>query len=90
MEHFGMSTVEAMSAECVPVVINKGGQKEIVSQGESGYLWHTVDELIEYSMRLMTDRDLLARMQAQARARFRQFDRQHFSDRLISLFQSLS
>lgn len=26
MEHFGISTVEAMSGGCVPVVINKGGQ----------------------------------------------------------------
>jgi glycosyltransferase involved in cell wall biosynthesis len=90
MEHFGMSTVEAMSAECVPVVINKGGQKEIVSHGESGYLWHTVDELIEYSIRLMTSRDLLAQMQVRARARYQEFDRQHFSGRILSLFQPLS
>jgi glycosyltransferase involved in cell wall biosynthesis len=90
MEHFGMSTVEAMSAECVPIVIDKGGQKEIVSHGECGYRWHTVDELIEHSMRLMTSQDLLKRMQARARTQFKQFDRQHFSDRLVSLFQRLS
>ena len=30
-EHFGITTVEAMSAGCIPVVINKAGQKEIVS-----------------------------------------------------------
>src|SRR3989338_7331029 len=30
MEHFGISTVEAMAAGCVPVVIGKGGQTEIV------------------------------------------------------------
>ena len=32
-EHFGMATVEAMSAGCIPVVINKGGQPEIVEHG---------------------------------------------------------
>jgi glycosyltransferase involved in cell wall biosynthesis len=90
MEHFGMSTVEAMSAECVPVVIDKGGQKEIVSHRESGYRWHTVDELIEHSMQLMTNQDLLTRMQAGARTQFKQFDRQHFFDRLVSLFQRFS
>ena len=31
VEHFGITTVEAMSAGCVPVVIAKGGQKEILS-----------------------------------------------------------
>ena len=30
MEHFGISTVEAQAAGAVPVVIEKGGQKEIV------------------------------------------------------------
>lgn len=38
MEHFGISTVEAMSAGCIPVVINKGGQTEIVTDG-CGYTW---------------------------------------------------
>ena len=32
-EHFGMSTVEAMSAGCVPVVFAGGGQLEIVQSG---------------------------------------------------------
>ncbi len=32
-EHFGISTVEAMAAGCVPVVINRGGQREIVEHG---------------------------------------------------------
>ncbi len=30
MEHFGMTTVEAMISGCVPIVINKAGQREIV------------------------------------------------------------
>ena len=46
MEHFGISTVEAMSAGCIPVVYNGGGQTEIVKDGITGYLWKTVDELL--------------------------------------------
>ncbi|MFC1653750.1 glycosyltransferase family 4 protein [Patescibacteria group bacterium] len=45
-EHFGISTVEAMSAESIPIVYNAGGLKEIVSHNKTGYLWSTVDELV--------------------------------------------
>ena len=46
LEHFGMTTVEAMSAGCIPIVINKGGQPEIVTEG-TGFCWNTLDELIK-------------------------------------------
>jgi glycosyltransferase involved in cell wall biosynthesis len=85
MEHFGIVTVEAMSAGCVPVVINRGGQAEIVEHGVSGFLWNTFDELASYTNRLIQDADLRARMSAAARLRSRNFDRSRF----ISCFQSL-
>ena len=47
LEHFGMTTVEAMSAGCIPIVINKGGQKEIVDEGINGYKWNNEEELIQ-------------------------------------------
>ena len=33
-EHFGMTTAEAMAGGCVPVVIDRAGQREIVREGE--------------------------------------------------------
>jgi glycosyltransferase involved in cell wall biosynthesis len=89
-EHFGMSTVEAMSAGCIPVVVNRGGQKEIVTHGESGYLWNTPDELVDRTIALMGNPDLRTAMQVQARTRFHDFDQRHFSDRLIPLFNTLN
>jgi glycosyltransferase involved in cell wall biosynthesis len=86
-EHFGMSTLEAMSARCAPVVINAGGQKEIVSHGESGYLWSSVDELVEHSIKLISTDELLAVMQTKARERFGEFDREHFSKKLLSTLE---
>lgn len=47
MEHFGISTVEAMAAGCIPIVFGGGGQPEIVKDGKSGFLWNTPDELIK-------------------------------------------
>lgn len=89
MEHFGMSTVEAMSAGCIPVVINKGGQKEIVSQRESGYLWNTPEELVAFSRELLTSPALVARLREAALRRSQEFDREHFAKRCLSLFQQL-
>jgi glycosyltransferase involved in cell wall biosynthesis len=43
MEHFGITTVEAMSAGCIPVVFNGGGQAEIINRN----LWTTPDECLE-------------------------------------------
>jgi glycosyltransferase involved in cell wall biosynthesis len=53
-EHFGITTVEAMSAGVIPVVINKGGQREIVDHGVNGYKWDTLEELVRYTNTILT------------------------------------
>jgi len=78
VEHFGMSTVEAMAAGCVPVVINKGGQSEIVEHEVSGFVWETLDELQNYTTRLMSDDNLRLQMSAAARKRAQMFSREMF------------
>jgi glycosyltransferase involved in cell wall biosynthesis len=83
-EHFGITTVEAMAAGCVPVVIHAGGQKEIVNS-ESGYTWKTRDELIEKTYALTQDPALLKKMSLQARQRSHFFDRKQFSRRFAEL-----
>ena len=88
-EHFGMSTVEAMSASCIPVVIRKGGQKEIVSHGESGYLWESQEELIDITASLIASPERIRAVQPRARERSRTFDRSHFSAALRSFIRGL-
>jgi len=78
VEHFGISTVEAMAAGCVPVVINKGGQPEIVEHEVSGFVWETLDQLKDYTTRLISDDDLRLRMSAAARKRAQTFSREMF------------
>jgi glycosyltransferase involved in cell wall biosynthesis len=77
-EHFGISTVEAMAAGCVPVVIKKGGQKEIVEHGVSGFLWETLDELESYTQTLLADDKLRTQMSEAARERAQMFSRDSF------------
>lgn len=68
-EHFGISTVEAMGAGCVPVVINAGGQKEIVKDGENGFLWDTEEELINRTFELIRNSKLREKLSYSARKR---------------------
>jgi len=78
VEHFGISTVEAMAAGCVPVVINKGGQSEIVEHEVSGFVWETLDELKNYTARLISDDNLRLQISAAARKRAQTFSREMF------------
>lgn len=81
-EHFGITTVEAMAAGCVPVVIARGGQPELVAHGVDGFLWQTLDELCRYTLQLLDDPDRRERMAAAARAAAWEFDQAHFAARL--------
>jgi glycosyltransferase involved in cell wall biosynthesis len=84
-EHFGIATVEAMAAGCVPVVIDRGGQSEIVTHGENGFLWKTLDELADYTTRLADDAALWERLSEAARRRAHDFDRRLFIKRMSVL-----
>jgi len=84
-EHFGISTVEAMSAGCVPVVINRGAQPEIVEHGVSGFLWNTLGELQSYVRVVTTDEQLRRRLSDAARTRALAFGHRRFVDAMGGL-----
>jgi glycosyltransferase involved in cell wall biosynthesis/GT2 family glycosyltransferase/SAM-dependent methyltransferase len=52
-EHFGISVVEAMSAECIPVAFCAGGPREIITHGVDGFLYSSVGELVEITADLL-------------------------------------
>jgi len=88
-EHFGMTTVEAMAAGCVPVVVDRGGQPEIVEHGISGFVWTTLDELKKYTLRLVYDEPLRTRMAEAARQRSRLFSKENFVQNFLRLITVL-
>ncbi len=85
-EHFGISTVEAMSAGCVPVVINKGGQKEIVDDS-CGFKWNTVSELVMYTETVAKDETLRERLKDAAIERSRSFNMGSFRGNLEKILR---
>lgn len=84
-EHFGLTTVEAMAAGAVPVVIDGGGQSEIVNHGDDGFLWASTDDLKLYTRRLIEDAELRRRTAEAARKRSHAFARDIFETRLQAL-----
>ena len=44
VEHFGITIIEAINADCVPLVFDAGGPSEIVSKSKTGLTYRSVDE----------------------------------------------
>lgn len=90
MEHFGITTVEAMSAGCIPVVFAAGGQIEVVQDGANGYLWHTVDELIERTTEMIRDTRKREAMRMQAQKRALDFSEARFTKAFDDLLMNMT
>ena len=84
-EHFGISVVEAMANEAVPVVLNQGGPPEVVRDGHDGFLWASTAELRGRTWDLVRDLDLRAGMAGRARIASERFNTAAFQERLNAL-----
>jgi glycosyltransferase involved in cell wall biosynthesis len=88
-EHFGITTVEAMSAGAVPVVMDVGGQPEIVRDGVDGLLFHDLDGLVGRTIGLVGDRRARAHLAQAAEARAERYGLEAFGARLERLVAGL-
>lgn len=84
MEHFGIVSVEAMAGGAVPVVINLGGQPEIVDQ-ESGFLWNTEDEFLINTRQLIDDEKLMNKLSKAATRKAKFFSKEKFCQNIEEL-----
>jgi glycosyltransferase involved in cell wall biosynthesis len=90
LEHFGITTVEAMSAGCVPIVIKRGGQPEIVRHNLDGYLWNNLEELKSYTVSVSNNPELLRGMSKSSTERSRHFDKKEFERKFLEIVKKAS
>ena len=88
MEHFGISTVEAMAAGCVPVVFGKGGQLEIIENGVSGFLWNNLEELESITLKITENSILMMKISKQAIYRSKFFSKEKFSEKILEVVKA--
>jgi glycosyltransferase involved in cell wall biosynthesis len=76
-----MTTVEAMAGGCVPVVIDRAGQKEIVRDNVDGFRWTTPNELLARTAEIAADETLRVRLSAAAVTRAQDYSEVAFAAR---------
>lgn len=86
MEHFGITTVEAMAAGCVPVVYAAGGQPEIIT-ADSGFLWEDQPALFHYTRELASNPPLWKKMSKAAYQRSHDFNMEAFHQTFSQLLR---
>lgn len=75
-ESFGLAALEAMAAETPVISSNAGGIPEVNIQGETGFLAEigNVEAMSNYTIKLLSDDDLLAKMKKNAKEQALRFD----------------
>lgn len=87
-EHFGITTVEAMANGLVPVVINAGGQKEIVDDNKNGFVWKNENQLVKKTLNLIEDSNLLSKLSVNAIRKAYEFSSDQFCNNLKQIFRN--
>jgi len=85
VEHFGITTIEAMAAGVVPLVFNAGGQKEIINNSVNGFLWNSINELVKTTTNLINEKSELVALSKKVRERSSIFAGECFEKAVIDL-----
>lgn len=85
VEHFGISTLEAMAAGAVPIVINKGGQKEILGENLQDCLWIDKNDCLAKTLELIKNDQEREKLGQLARERSLLFSKEKFKNILLNM-----
>lgn len=86
-EHFGIATVEAMAAGCIPIVANRGGQREIVCDGINGFLCDSIDEFADRLLAVIESNEYMNAVSQSAMNRALRFERSVFEAKMHALIR---
>ncbi|MCD4669576.1 MAG: glycosyltransferase [Actinomycetia bacterium] len=86
-EHFGITTIEAMSAGCILVVINKGGQKEIIKDGIDGFFFEDLEGLSKITLDIIRGEKDPGPIRKNAVQACKRFSNDIFEEELLSIIK---
>lgn len=89
MEHFGITTVEAMAAGCVPIAFRGGGQKEIINHTDNGFLWETEKDLIKYTIEVVKNTSFRRKIIIQAMENSKQYSVKRYCEQINKIVDNL-
>ena len=89
MEHFGISTGEAMAGGAVPVVINAGGQPEVLGKNLEKWLWKDMDSCLEKTLELMNNESKRNEWSLKSAQQVHNFDQEHFEKNIDKMMNQL-
>ena len=84
-EHFGITPVEAMASGIIPILTNKGGLPEIITDGLDGYLWDEPTELLAKTQIVINTPVEFQKMQQKAIESSKRFSKEIFKNKIIDL-----
>ena len=84
--------LEAMACGAVPVVTDCGGPRDIIVDGENGFLVKVgdVDQIVDRVMLLLDDKTLRDRMRSKAQVTVDKFNWEKLIDQLENVFKKLA
>lgn len=87
VEHFGISTVEALAAGAIPIVHYKGGQKEILGSELQELGWLTKEQCVSITQSIISDKQAQEELRKLASQRVQRFGTPLFTKKVLQLFK---
>lgn len=85
VEHFGITAVEAMSGGAIPILFSAGGFKEVVENGDNGFLWETPRDLISKTKKIIDDSSLRFALSLKTRESSEKYSYEEFCKKVASI-----